>query len=596
LFEVELEIYLHIDHHHQQPPPSTIHTPYINGLLRETHRIRHHQGRHEQNGQQMGDRGSRPPQRGEQGGLGQCTGEVAPAPGKFKFIYASSLFTTIIFQFKVNKALQPYIVSGVYQLAEFLVLVFSTSKGRAPLSKAKAKLAKYEDWKATQETAGPSKGPSKNIVRGEAKASVARKGKEKARGVSGAPKEGDQGEGSSKVKVTKAVKGGSSSKAKASVVDKREGSGGGKKVAGEGRTKVQATEATSPRGEVGKGEKERKKSAGQSDTMEATGVKTVVPVEISQQPKGLLHREGGRMTMSNTGKRASAAKSSSRAKKVKSAEFVHSDVEAVEVDKKGKWKAAAKAEELVKAVGQVEAEEGDRDEGEGDEDTDGDGDEDDDNNNKDNKRARKSGSKAPLEIVKNRAVAKAKAEKPPANYVAGDDRDRCGQCEKARVTCHWLIGALSKPAVRACWACKSVKRGCTRNFRNPRPTAVNLSTPLGSLVERIAPPASESAGVPRPGILGEAAALPTTLGELLVDLLGEVRAMREENQHQDEDEVENAKGIPARLKGYVKKYLYNLLRLLQPFAKRLAVAGLGDYENKQYTTGPKLGFAPPRAQ
>jgi hypothetical protein len=35
---------------------------------------------------------------------------------------------------------------------------------------------------------------------------------------------------------------------------------------------------------------------------------------------------------------------------------------------------------------------------------------------------------------------------------------------------------------------------------------------------------------------------------------------------------------------------------LQPFAKRLAVADLGNYENKQLTTDPKLGFAPPRAQ
>jgi hypothetical protein len=39
-----------------------------------------------------------------------------------------------------------------------------------------------------------------------------------------------------------------------------------------------------------------------------------------------------------------------------------------------------------------------------------------------------------------------------------------------------------------------------------------------------------------------------------------------------------------------------LIFILQPFAKRLAVTNLGNYENKQYTTDPKLGFAPPGAQ
>jgi hypothetical protein len=39
-------------------------------------------------------------------------------------------------------------------------------------------------------------------------------------------------------------------------------------------------------------------------------------------------------------------------------------------------------------------------------------------------------------------------------------------------------------------------------------------------------------------------------------------------------------------------FTYNLSQLLQPFAKRLAVTNLGNYENKQYTIDPKLGFTP----
>jgi hypothetical protein len=395
---------------------------------------------------------------------------------------------------------------------------------------AEQNAAKFKQWKKTQATAAPQQGPS-NPVRGDPKAS---KGKEKATAVSGAVTGGDKGEGSSKGKARGADKGEGPSKARASEVGKTEGVSGGKKV--QAREAKPAVKGTGPAGVKTSGPAGGKTSG-------PAGGKTVVIVE---NPRPKVHRPGGYMTPSN--RRPSAGKASSKAKQVKSAEFVHSDVEEVEADKKGnrkaaagdvgevvdkgKRKAAAKATELVKAVGQADAEEGDGDDSEEDEDADGDGeqDEDEEDDNEDTKPPRKSGGKAPLDIVRERAAVKAKVEEPPATYVAGDDKDRCGHCEKAQVTCFWLRGALNKAGARACWSCKTAKRGCIYGFRNSGPTAVDLSTPLGTLVDRLEPPASESEGVPRAGILGEAAALPTTLGELLVDLLGEVRAVREENR------------------------------------------------------------------
>jgi len=216
----------------------------------------------------------------------------------------------------------------------------------------------------------------------------------------------------------------------------------------------------------------------------------------ARNKKAIAHRDGGRMTTSNTRPRGG--------KKFKSSSVVNSEEE---VDTKGKRKAAAKAQERVKEVAvQEESEEEDEE--------DEDGEDEDDAADK----------KTVLEQVK------ARGEKEiPYGYTAVDDK--CGQCTKAGVKCYWAPGAVNKPGPKACLRCNKRKTGCTPKFRSSSALLVDLGTPLEEdLIKRFVPPPSASEGIPRAGIEGETSSVPTTLGELLVDILTTVRATQEENR------------------------------------------------------------------
>ena len=57
---------------------------------------------------------------------------------------------------------------------------------------------------------------------------------------------------------------------------------------------------------------------------------------------------------------------------------------------------------------------------------------------------------------------------------------------------------------------------------------VNLATPLEHLIEHLTPPMSDAVGVLQSGIAGKAEN-PTTLGKLLVEVLANIYAVKEEN-------------------------------------------------------------------
>jgi len=97
-----------------------------------------------------------------------------------------------------------------------------------------------------------------------------------------------------------------------------------------------------------------------------------------------------------------------------------------------------------------------------------------------------------------------------------------------KVTCLWTPEAIKKSGPKACWRCKTKKVGCINSYCASGPVMVDLATPLEELIEHLTPPTSDAMGVPRSGIAGEAEN-PTTLGELLVEVLANIRAVKEEN-------------------------------------------------------------------
>lgn len=255
----------------------------------------------------------------------------------------------------------------------------------------------------------------------------------------------------------------------------------------------------------------------------AANVNLIKKVDIVKKPKKvpkpLVHREGGRMTPTNT----HPPKAGGRQRVVKSVPIVEESGEegGGKVDTKGKRKAAERAQERVKAVTKVEDEEEDDEEDPEDEMEDGE---------HEHKEARASSSKTILERVKERDEAKVESNPPPSGWITVDVKERCGQCTKSNTDCHWAPGALRKAGPKACWKCKCRKTGCTPHYRGSGPVQVDLGTPVEDLVQRLVPPASESDGIPRPGIVGEGSEPPTTLGELMIDLLSEIRTLREENR------------------------------------------------------------------
>jgi hypothetical protein len=131
----------------------------------------------------------------------------------------------------------------------------------------------------------------------------------------------------------------------------------------------------------------------------------------------------------------------------------------------------------------------------------------------------------PLERARQRAESKAPAP-PPADCI--DVEDKCASCAKMNTSCLWTREAIKKAGPKACWRCKTRKIGCINSYRSSGPVVVDLATPLEDLVDHLSPPVSNAAGVPQSGIAGEAEN-PTTLGELLVEVLANIRAVKEEN-------------------------------------------------------------------
>ena len=132
---------------------------------------------------------------------------------------------------------------------------------------------------------------------------------------------------------------------------------------------------------------------------------------------------------------------------------------------------------------------------------------------------------SPLERARQRAESKAPAP-PPADCI--EVEDKCARCTKMKTTCLWTPEAIKKAGPKACWRCKMKKVGCINSYRSSGPVPIDLGTPLEDLVDHLSPPVSNAAGVPRSGTAGEAEN-PTTLGELLVEVLANTRAVKEEN-------------------------------------------------------------------
>ncbi len=143
-------------------------------------------------------------------------------------------------------------------------------------------------------------------------------------------------------------------------------------------------------------------------------------------------------------------------------------------------------------------------------------------------------SKTPLARARQRQGSKKLPQGDSDNlpkYLELDDK--CGQCSKAKLKCVWTVEAIKKSGAKACTRCKERKIGCINGFRSSGPMLVDLTTPLDledHIADRLAGPQSHADGVPRAGVAGENPEVPTTLGELLIELLSTVRAVKEENE------------------------------------------------------------------
>ena len=260
-------------------------------------------------------------------------------------------------------------------------------------------------------------------------------------------------------------------------------------------------------------------------------------------PKGLVHRDNGQMTVE--WKKSAVVQPKERGKKIKSASVVGTADYEVEVERKGN--ADAEESGKKKAQRKPRADESDAEEQEDKvkgrrrgsalpkvvrEDSDSKGEE----NTKGKQkvvaedtcqRKRKEDSEedeedvTPLERARQRAESKALAP-PPEDCI--EVEDKCTRCAKMKVTCLWTPEAIKKSGPKACWRCKTKKVGCINSYRSSGPVMVDLATPL----EHLTPPTSDAAGVPRSGIAGKAEN-PTTLGKLLVEVLANIRAVKEEN-------------------------------------------------------------------
>ncbi|KAF8956036.1 hypothetical protein BDZ97DRAFT_1764135 [Flammula alnicola] len=138
----------------------------------------------------------------------------------------------------------------------------------------------------------------------------------------------------------------------------------------------------------------------------------------------------------------------------------------------------------------------------------------------------------PLAVVQKRKTDKQESKKPPKGAVEVDTK--CVSCAKHNVACIFVSPAAAASAAKhgktACWTCKTRKVRCEMSTVSRTPS-FGLDTPLGSLGDVLVPtPAAGSSQVPAPGLAGEEPTNPTTVGELLVDLLLTVREVKEQNR------------------------------------------------------------------
>jgi hypothetical protein len=142
------------------------------------------------------------------------------------------------------------------------------------------------------------------------------------------------------------------------------------------------------------------------------------------------------------------------------------------------------------------------------------------------------GKRAPLEIAQARAGAKKKAlpkgdSKDLPQFI--ELEDKCALCAKYHEKCIWTLEAIKKSGAKACTRCNAKKTGCVSGFKSSGPVVLDMRTALGDLVDSIAPIPSSSRGLPRAGVVGDSTEHPTSIGELLVEVLNTARAVREEN-------------------------------------------------------------------
>jgi hypothetical protein len=268
--------------------------------------------------------------------------------------------------------------------------------------------------------------------------------------------------------------------------------------------------------ETSRVEEGQEKEAGKRSTRSKTNTTPGRGPPSSKPPKPLVHKDGGRITATRP--------------KPKSASVVPTtdDEEIVVVDSKGKRKAddpdhakGGKRKKLKEVINVDEEEEDDDDD---DDDSTGNeeeyqGDDDDHPLLKAQRRsALKKESKEPKKLPKN----------PPIEWFPV--QERCALCARLKVDCFWADGAPGKEGPKCCYKCRQRKTVCINGFATQADKVkVDLSTPLGDLIERLAPPPSDDPDVPRSGVAGENANGPTTLGDLLVDILVALRQTKEEN-------------------------------------------------------------------
>ena len=381
--------------------------------------------------------------------------------------------------------------TGVYRLCDYFVDIFNDGyirgsdgiyRSNADFDKAKRRLAKFEKRRATTTvtTTVPTERPSESLVQEttEDRAPRSPGKKVKDKGMEKATGDVESRQVQEKVRV---IKGDRGKKGEVELAARREA-------------------------EKKKGEGKGKKAVEKQESKEPAGADSDTPVDPRKLAKVLV-KGGGRMTTSGGTQKKRGVKSPSEVGDT------DEEVPVVVKQKKGKQKAENYEEGVkAKAKRKVEME------------VDDDVDEDEDDDEEDHDAA-----KAPLERAKERAEAKAEGMDVPPDCI--DVEEKCGQCAKAKVKCLWTREAIRKAGPKACLRCRSRKIGCINtSFRGSAPVTLDLHTSIEDFIDSLSPPRSGSDGVPSAGVLGEDSNIPTTLGELLVELLSTVRATQEESQ------------------------------------------------------------------